>query len=518
MKILSVADITAWEKGTVTIQKLAPAELMERAANALFQAIQQSIGVESGGKHRSFVVLCGPGNNGGDGLAVGRMLYATGHEVSIFLLKQDSYSAENQINQQRLREMDIPVYPFTPENQLFLPSKSIIIDALFGCGLSRPLDDTWFGIVNQINGAPNPVLSVDIPSGLFADKLSRTDNPIVQADITYTFACPKLNLLLPMYSAFTGEFKVLDIGLDKDLLDTLPSVYQYIQSEHIRTILRPLKKFSHKGTYGHACVAGGRYGSIGAIVLAGRAALKTGCGLVTAYIPACGYIVLQSAFPEAQVQTDPTDTHISLFPEQMMGYDAIGVGMGLGTHRDSEKALLQLLEQFGATARARKPSLLLDADAINILAKNPDWHDLIPPHSILTPHLRELERLLGPWSDDFEKLEKTSAWSARYQQIVVIKGANSAIVLPDGTIYFNSTGNPGMATGGSGDALSGIITSLLAQGYSPSDAALAGVYLHGLAGDLAAQSIHPKSIIASDIIEHLSGAWREIFGSSSVFS
>lgn len=502
MKILSVTDIYKWEQATMASQNLAPAELMERAADALFHAIQQYIGE----RQASFVILCGFGNNGGDGLAVGRMLYNAGHTVKIYLLAQTSYSAENQINQQRLHEIDIPIFPISTESQLEFPEKSILIDALFGYGLSRQLDENWRGLIDQINEASNPILSVDIPSGLFADKPTPIEAPIIQANTTYTFACPKLSLLFPKYAAFTGNFQVLDIGLDKSILNTLSTTYQYIQKEDIQLLAHPLQKFSHKGTYGHTYIIGGRYGSIGAIILASKAALKTGCGLVTAYIPACGYSILQSAFPEAQVQTDPLETHISMFPEQLTAYNAIGIGMGMGTHQDTESALRQLFERFKLMSET--PALLFDADAINILSKNPDWHALIPSNSILTPHPKELERLIGPWIDDFEKIEKVRVWSRHYQQIVVIKGANSAVVLPDGTVHFNSTGNPGMATGGSGDVLSGIVTSLLAQRYAPAEAALLGVYLHGVAGDIAAISIHEKSITATDIIAHLSGAWQ----------
>lgn len=504
MNILSAADIYKWEQATMANQHLAPAELMERAADALFRAIQQYVGE----RQASFVILCGFGNNGGDGLAVGRMLHTAGHTVKIYLLDHTSYSEENQLNQQRLYGIGIPIFPITPESQLELPEKSIFIDALFGNGLSRQLDDSWKALINQINTASNPILSVDIPSGLFADKPTPIEAPIIQANMTYTFACPKLSLLFPKYAAFTGNFQVLDIGLDKNILNTLSTPYQYTKKEDIQLLVHPLQKFSHKGTYGHAYIAGGRYGSIGAIILASKAALKTGCGLVTAYIPACGYSILQSAFPEAQVQTDPLETHISIFPEQITDYHAVGIGMGMGTHQDTERALRQLFERFKLTSET--PAILFDADAINILAKNPDWHALIPPNSILTPHPKELERLIGTWTDDFEKIEKVCDWSHHYQQIVVVKGANSAIVLPDGTVHFNSTGNPGMATGGSGDVLSGIITSLLAQRYTPADAALLGVYLHGLAGDVAAISIHEKSITATDIIEHLSSAWQHV--------
>ncbi|PRD56545.1 NAD(P)H-hydrate dehydratase [Sphingobacterium gobiense] len=504
MKILSAAQMYTWEQITMKSQNLAPAELMERAAEALFQAIQQYVGE----RQASFVILCGFGNNGGDGLAVGRMLYNAGHTVKIYLLAHTSYSAENQINQQRLHEIDIPILSITTESQLEFPEKSILIDALFGYGLSRQLDDNWKELIDQINTASNPVLSVDIPSGLFADNPTPLEAPIIQANMTYTFACPKLSLLFPKYAPFSGSFNVLDIGLDKDIQYSIPTTYHYTQKEEIQLFVKPLEKFTHKGTYGHSCIIGGSYGSIGAIILASKGSLKSGCGMITTYLPACGYAIVQSAFPEAQVQTDTAETHISMIPDQITKYQAIGIGMGMGTHPDTENALLQLFERL--KLMSAPPALLLDADAINILAKNPDWHALIPSHSILTPHPKELERLIGSWVDDFEKIKKVREWSSHYKQIVVVKGANSAIILPDGNVHFNSTGNPGMATGGSGDVLSGIITALLAQHHAPTNAALLGVYLHGLAGDIAATSIHEKSITATDIINHLSAAWQHI--------
>src|SRR5690606_11464436 len=297
-----------------------------------------------------FTILCGFGNNGGDGLAVGRMLHNAGHLVKIYLLNQVAYSPENEINQKRLREIGITISSLTPESTLEFQGKSVVIDALFGYGLSRPLDDSWKPLLHQINTASNPVLSVDIPSGLFADKPTPIEAPIIQANITYTLACPKLSLLFPKYALFTGIFQVLDIGLSQNIQNKLSTTYNYIQKEDVQLLIRPLQKFSHKGTYGHAYIAGGRHGSIGAVILASKAALTTGCGLVTAYIPSCGYTILQSAFPGAQVQTDPLDTHISMFSEYITDFDAIGFGMGAGTHHDTESALHQLFERFKLTS------------------------------------------------------------------------------------------------------------------------------------------------------------------------
>lgn len=477
---------------------------MERAARAMCLKLQQVLGE----CRCSVSIVCGFGNNGGDGLALARMLHEAGHELSIYLIDHASYSADNLLNQQRLAERNIAVTLIDKASALSFSENSIIVDALFGYGLSRPLDSSWSALLHQINSASNSVYAVDIPSGLLADQPSPPEAPIVCANVTYTFVSPKLTLLLPDNAHYAGDFCILDINLLAPEREGADEGHYYSTLHDAQRRIQALQKFAHKGSFGHACIAGGRHGSIGAVVLASMAALRTGCGLVSGYVPRCGVDILQSAFPEALTLADEADRWIESFPTNLSAYAALAVGMGMGKAESTQIALKNLLERLLEDKKV--PRLVLDADALNILGLHKEWHGLIPPHSILTPHPKELQRLLGSWENDFEKLSMTRNWCIEHQQIVVIKGAHSAVVLPCGDIHFNSTGNPGMATGGSGDVLSGILASLLAQGYLPEDAAIVGVYLHGLAADCAATSIHQKSLIASDIVAHLSDAWQRL--------
>ncbi|MFD1770946.1 NAD(P)H-hydrate dehydratase [Sphingobacterium suaedae] len=504
MKILSTTSIRLLEKETINQQAISSHILMERAARMVFHALQKSAGECC----QSYIVLCGFGNNGGDGLALARMLHEAGHRVSTYLLEHERYSDENICQQKKLKQVQVEVMTLQPDMHIPFPAHSVLIDALFGHGLSRPLDNVWHILFEQISRACLPVVSIDIPSGLPADLPLPIGAPVIHANHTYTFAYPKLNLLLPEYATLSGSFSILDIGLDKKIAAAIPTNYFFTCKEDLTPILKPLEKFSHKGTFGHALIAGGKRGSIGAVILASKAALRTGCGLVTAYVPACGYEIIQNSFPEALVETDSTMDIIHAFPEDLSRYSASALGMGMGTAPETQQALFRFFQRI--KDMSHKPRLLFDADALNILSIRPEWHDLIPANSILTPHPKELSRLLGQWDIDAIKFRKAQTWCRRFHQILVIKGAHSAVVLPDGPIYFNSTGNPGMATAGSGDVLSGMITALLAQGYEPKEAAIIGVYLHGLAGDQATLSIHPKSLLASDIIHNISNAWKAV--------
>jgi len=502
MKILSAQDIRSLEQQTVITQHLSQSALMERAGRMLFGELQNVFG-ECRCKAE---ILCGFGNNGGDGLVLGRLLHEAGHDVRVYLLDHHSYSGDNLINQERLRESGMEISMINKDSKLNFSGGSVLLDALFGYGLSRLLDDSWAPLIEQINGAENRVFAIDIPSGLLADQHTPADVPVVRAERTYTIGFVKLALLLPAYEALAGDFVLLDIGLDQDALVEIDTKNYYSTLDDVKKMVKPLDKFSHKGTFGHVVIAGGSYGSIGAVVLASRAALKSGCGLVSSYVPQCGYQIVQSNVPEALVKTDSADRVISRFAPELLKAKSVAVGMGMGTAQESQEALHQFLKDLDKLDHP--PKLLLDADALNILSLHKEWLNLLPPYSILTPHPKELQRLLGDWETDFDKLQKASAWSAKYQQILIIKGANTVIIFPDGQLHFNSTGNPGMATAGAGDVLSGVIGSLLAQSYAPKEAAILGVFLHGLAGDCAAKTIHQKSITASDLIEHLSDAWR----------
>lgn len=505
MKILSTFQIKALDQETIHRQQISSLELMERAAHTVF--------VELTGLHSSrsvhFDILCGAGNNGGDGLVLARMLYEAGYGVDVYLLKQETYSSDNAANQKYLEALGIKIQFFEPRDKIVFGQDTVVIDALFGIGLSHSLDKEWSILFKSITESSATVISIDVPSGLFADRSNGKDTPVVQADITYTFQAPKMALLQPENAKYSGNVICLDIGLDQGTIDEMSSHLYYTTLADCQKIIPKTNRFAHKGTFGHVLVIGGSYGKIGAVVISSKAALRTGCGLVSVHTPSCGYSVIQTAFVEAMVLPCKDEKLLTDFPDQANGYSAIAIGPGMGTDDVTVTGFGNFLRNFQKSEEGGK-SLVIDADALNILSANPSLLDYLPKNSVLTPHPKELSRLIGSWEDDFEKLNKVKDFANQYQVIVVVKGANTVIVLPNGNIHFNSTGNPGMATGGSGDVLTGVIASLIAQGFSSEQAAILGVFLHGKAGDHAARSIHPKSMIASDIIAYISSSWKEI--------
>jgi hydroxyethylthiazole kinase-like uncharacterized protein yjeF len=341
-----------------------------------------------------------------------------------------------------------------------------------------------------------------MPSGLYADKVPEDENGVVWANHTLSFASPKLVFFLPETAQYTQQWEVIDIGLDPEFLHMTPTEVELIGKYEVLPMYRPREKFGHKGTYGHSLIIGGSYGKMGAVQLASKAALVAGAGLVTTYIPKCGYQIMQTAFPEAMVITDKDEEKITDISFDI-NVNAIGVGIGLGTDEATVNA-------FGAFLKSNKTPLVVDADAINILAKHNELLKLLPQFSILTPHSKELERLIGTWKDDFDKIAKAKAFVKAYKLILVIKGANTMIVFQD-KIFINSTGNPGLATAGTGDVLTGIITGLIAQGYDPVAATVFGVYLHGKSADIALNDFGYQSLIASNVIEYLGEAYLDLF-------
>ena len=512
MEILSASQLKQVDDHTVQVQGITFWQLMERASEALLRRLEEDFGQSS----KRYVLFCGPGNNGGDGLALARMLAKQGHNIDVYLTESLSYSPDNLQNQKFLMDamchnpgQSIHLLPLGQPMVIDACGvETIVVDALFGYGLTRTLEHKWCPVIEWINRHTGPVISIDMPSGLFADRPSDPNAPIVSATKTYTFHAPKMGLLQPQNAHFMGEMVVLNIGLDTSILQSETLIYHYIQPEQVYALIPPINRFVHKGTFGHVLIAGGSHGKIGSVLLSSRAALRTGCGLVTVYVPACGYGIVQTAFPEAMVLTGGDENNwISELPPAytLATFKAIGLGMGMGATPATTRALRSFLRNLSQLARA--PALVLDADALNILSEDPNILDWIPKGTILTPHPKELQRLIGPWGDDWQKLEKTQAFAREHQVITLIKGANTAVALPDGSIHFNSTGNWGMATGGSGDVLTGMIASLLAQGVTAEAAAITGVYLHGLTGDLTIQNMHPKSLIASDLIAHIGEAW-----------
>lgn len=509
MKLFSAEQLQQLDALTMQHEPVSSINLMERASLKVVNQITHHYDLihpyrksTSEGKIKFF---CGPGNNGGDGLCMATHLWSKGCKVEVFLIQLgQNFSADNLFFQQRAKEDGIKINTLTDTNfQFDVDEADLVIDAIFGIGINRPVSGFETSIIDQINQSGAKVISIDIPSGLMADLKPETYNgSIVEADITYTFQWPKLSFLFPSSEKFTGAWKALDIGIIASNESQFNGLHALVDKPFCQNLIKQREKFSHKGTFGHALIIGGSFGKMGAAVLASRACLKTGVGLVSAHVPLCGVEILQTTNPEAMVTANEGE-HFLLPNQNFFEYDSIGIGVGMGTQPETEQFFKLLIQNYS------KP-IVIDADAINILAKNKTWLAFLPAFSILTPHPGELNRLVGSWDTEFEKVELIKTLCAKHQLILVLKGAHTLICLPNNQLLFNSSGNSGMATAGSGDVLTGIITGLLAQGYSATNAAIFGVYLHGLAGDFALNSQTDETLISSNIIENLALAFNEI--------
>ena len=503
MKLFSKEQIYEGDKLTTERQKISSTDLMERAGIQIFNWIHTRMQ----GAQVPIHVFCGIGNNGGDGLVLSRHLINHGYNVVTYIVNcSDKRSKDFLVNYDRIKSVT-KEWPKMLScsgdfSEIVINEKDIIVDAVFGIGLNRPPNDWVIELFEKFRNSKAFTLSIDIPSGLYTDKAVENEKAVVNAGYTLSFQSPKLVFFLPSTAKFTVQWEALDIGIDRDYLMQTDTEVELISKYEVLPLYKPRDKFSHKGDFGHGMILGGSYGKIGAVNLASRAALSVGSGLVTAYIPKCGYHSLQSSIPEVMVITDDNETTIRKIKYEIEP-TVIGVGVGLGTTTETAKAFETFLKE-------NKMPLVIDADGINLLSKKKTLLKLVPEQSILTPHPKELERLVGKWSDDFEKLNKVKAFSKKYNLIVLIKGANSITVYLD-KFYINTTGNPGMATAGSGDVLTGIISGLLAQGYESLAATIFGVYLHGRSGDIALEDYGYQSLIASHIIDTIGEAYIDLF-------
>lgn len=487
--VLTSSQLKELDHYTIREEPIASLDLMERACRAFVTWFVERYDVT-----HQVGIVCGTGNNGGDGLAIARMLIEWNYPVEVWIVR-DRQSEDFAANRKRLRSV---VHEITSEvNKEVFSGKHILVDAIFGSGLSRQTAGIYAKTIDCLNEAGGIKIAVDIPSGLFADQHS--EGSIFKAHHTVTFQVPKLAFFMPENYSCTGEWHVVDIGLHKKYLKEVSTPYRLSALKSIRKILKPRHKFDHKGKFGHALLIAGSQGKMGACTLAARAALRSGVGLLTLHVPGCGYTILQTAVPEAMTLVDSSE-HFFTDQVETGAYQSIGIGPGLGQHEETVKAFHRFLE-------TNKKPTVFDADALNMLAAHPEWQKFIPHESILTPHPREFERLAGASKNDFDRLSRVMDFSKKINAVVVLKGAYTTIACPDGNVYFNPTGNSGMAKGGSGDALTGILTALLAQGYEASKAAILGVYLHGLAGDLAVREKGHYSLLASDLIDFLPGAF-----------
>lgn len=503
MKIFTGAQIHKLDTYTIEHEPIRSIDLMERAAKALTKAIS-----EEWTNQTPIVVFAGPGNNGGDALAVARMLAEQDYKIAVYLFNiHNQLSADCAINKQRIIDSrriksfnEITVNFDLPS----LDAGTLVIDGLFGSGLNKPLAGGFASLVKYINHSPAKVVSIDMPSGLMCEENTHNIRAnIVNADLTLTLQQKKLAMLFADNQQFVGDVRVLDIRLSHEYIVQTDSLYTQIEEKDIRPRMIHRSDFVHKGNMGNALLVAGSYGMAGAAVLAARACLRSGAGKVTVNIPKRNYDVMQISVPEAVLQIDREDTYFSE-PTDTDDFDALGIGPGIGMNENTAIALI-------AQLRRTQCPIVADADALNILANHRAWMQQLPKGIILTPHPKEFDRMAGNISNDcYERLTKAREMAERLGVYIMLKGHNTALCLPDGHVYFNSTGNAGMATAGSGDVLTGIITALLARGYNTKDAALVGMYLHGLAGDLAMKSTGKESLIASDIIDYLPQAFKRL--------
>ncbi|WP_372756660.1 NAD(P)H-hydrate dehydratase [Mariniflexile sp.] len=501
MKLFSKEQIYEGDRLTVERQKITSTDLMERAGVQIFNWIHLRLQ----GMQVPIHIFCGIGNNGGDGLVLARHLILHGYNVNTYVVNcSDKRSKDFLINYDRIKQVTKkwPTLLKCEDDFPEIQADDIVVDAVFGIGLNRPVDRWIKGLFMHFRKSGAFTLSVDIPSGLGTNFVPKDEDAVVWANFTLSFVTPKLVFFLPETAKFTREWEAVDIGFDQEYVTITETDTELIGKHEMLPLYMPRTKFSHKGDFGHSLIIGGSYGKIGAVILASKAALSVGAGLVTAFVPKCGYIPLQTSFPEAMVITDEDENNITNISFEITP-TVIGLGIGIGTNLKTISAFESFLEQ-------NKAPLVVDADAINILSKNNKLLKLLPKQCILTPHPKELERLIGKWKNDFDKLEKAKKFSKDHEIILVIKGANTITIFDD-KLYINTTGNPGMATAGSGDVLTGIITGLVSQGYKPLEATVFGVYLHGKSGDIALEDYGYHSLIATHIINYLGEAFKDLF-------
>ena len=502
MKIFTAAQIHELDKYTIENEPIESIDLMERAAKALTRAIMDEYN-----SLMPVIVFAGPGNNGGDALAVARMLAENNYTVTVYLFNVNGkLSNDCAVNKVRLMD-NRRVKNFIEVRQEFEPpvleEGMLIIDGIFGSGLNKPLAGGFASLVKYINSSAATVVSIDVPSGLMTeDNTYNVRANIIHADLTLTLQHVKLAFLFKENQPYVGRLKVLDIRLSKEGIQKLDANYTMLEENDVRQMIQPRSAFAHKGDMGHALLIAGSYGMGGAAVLAAKACLRSGCGKLTVHSPKKNNMVLQISVPEAIIQLDREETTFSE-PIDTEEYHVVGIGPGIGT---SEQSAIAMISQI----RRSQCPIVADADALNMLGTHRSWMQQLPKGMILTPHPKELDRMEGNCADSYERLVKASNLAERIQGYVILKGHYSALCMPDGHVIFNSTGNAGMATAGSGDVLTGIITGLLARGYKQEEACLLGMYLHGLAGDIAAKELGEESLIASDLIQYLPKAFKRL--------
>ena len=493
MKIPNIQSARAADAYTIENEPISSVDLMERAATQIYFWLMKKLKT----KEVSIKIFCGMGNNGGDGLVLARLLASNDIFAQVYIVHvSENFSHDCEVNYERLKEIpEVPMFGiFSKDDFPEIDDNDIIIDALFGSGLSRPLEGLAADMVNHLNDNHAIRIAIDIASGLNADSIGGT-GPIIHADYTLSMQFPKMAFMYPENELYVGKWEVLDIKIHPDYIENVETTNFYTTADVVKPLLYKRGKHSHKGTYGHALLIAGSTGKTGAALLASESCLRSGVGLLTTHLPKSAMLPLQVYLPEAMISPDKSDNCFSEVPD-LQPYNAIGVGPGLGKTEETANALKHLIQEV-------KVPMVLDADALNIISENKTWLSFLPERTIITPHPKEFERLFGKTDNSAQRIELQREMSKQYNIIIVLKGANTSITFPNGNCFFNSTGNPGMATAGSGDVLTGIILSLLAQRYTPEEAAIIGVFMHGRAGDSAAEKLGMEAMIAGDIVRNL---------------
>lgn len=494
MKIFSTQQIKNCDTFTIKSEPVYSLNLMQRVADSCVNWISNKFKDKE-----TFYIFCGNGNNGGGGLALARKMYQNGNDIKVFVNENENFSKDAISNIQKIKQIPrIAIFDFADAQTFNFKENAVIIDALFGTGLNRRINKKETDLINFLNDLDLHKVSIDMPSGLSADQMINPNAVIFKADETLSFKFWKRTFLHPETAVYCGKVHLLDISLSKEFILNEPTDQFVVDDKLIRLIYKVRNDFSNKGTYGKSTIVAGSYGMMGAAILATKAAMKTGSGLTYTIAPNCGYEILQTSCPEAMYIYGGQNYTIQL------DYDSdsvVGIGPGLGNEAGTEEMVMNFLKEC-------QSPIVLDADALNIIAKNSSFIRRIPPLSIITPHTKEFERLFGKTENSFQQLSLARKKAQELDIIIVLKGHHTQIITPDNHVYYNITGNSGMAKGGSGDALLGILTSLLAQNYSSKNAAILGVWLHGKAGDLAAEKFSKEAMLPTDLIDELGNAFK----------
>lgn len=502
MKIFSTKQIYEAAAATIAKEGIPSYNLMERSGGYIYQWMHHRLQ----GQPVPIKVFCGIGNNAGNGLVVARLLLKNGYNVDTYIVNCSDKRSPDFLKAYDALKSEVKKWPEiikSAEDFPVISPQDIVVDAIFGIGLNR-CPEAWIQqLFVKINESKAYTLSIDIPSGMYGDRGLDENDIVIQATFVLSFMSPKLAFFLPDTGKYINMWDSIDVGLEPEFLNTIETDVSLISKPEIQQMYKGRSQFTHKGMFGHSLIIGGSFGKMGAVQLAAKAALRSGSGLVTAYVPQIGVPILQTAIPEVMVETDNFNGKVFEEIDFQTEANAIAIGPGMGTDEKTVNAMDSFL-------KSQKAPIVIDADAINIIAKRPSLMEQVPNLSIFTPHPGELERLIGKWKDDFDKLEKAAKFAKNHNVIIVLKGAHT-ITMYDMKLYINTTGNPGLSTAGTGDVLTGVITGHLAQGYHPVEASIMSVYLHGLAADIAVNQYGIEGLIAGDVTDFLGRAVMDLF-------